>query len=223
MVELSAKDSEVCKEDAQVLMLEKISNKFATKLVETGIISESDTDVYAFGFYQIVMLLLNVVTTLILGAAFQCMLFCILLNVAYIPIRVSAGGHHADNPVKCYIHSALMITVLLAIIKWINISTVILVAMLVSSTLVILIHAPVETENNPLDEAEQKVYRRRTIIVLIIELMVCLFCFCFSKDSIVQVIALALLTESVMLVAGKVSLSRNSQTYLEYAADEENN
>ncbi len=204
-------------------MLEKISNKFAAKLVDTGIISESDADVYVFGFYQIVMLLLNVVTTLILGAAFQCVLFCILLNAAYIPIRVSAGGHHADNPVKCYIHSTLIIAVLLAIIKWINIPSVILVAMLVLSTLVILILAPVETENNPLDEVEQQVYRRRTIIVLVIELMICLVCFCLSKSSIVQVIALALLTESIMLVAGKVSLERNSQTYEEYIADEENN
>lgn len=222
-MELSAQDAEVCKEDAQVLMLEKISNKFAAKLVDTGIISESDADVYVFGFYQIVMLLLNVVTTLILGAAFQCVLFCILLNAAYIPIRVSAGGHHADNPVKCYIHSTLIIAVLLAIIKWITIPSVILVAMLVLSTLVILILAPVETENNPLDEVEQKVYRRRTIIVLIIELMICLVCFCLSKGSIVQVIALALLTESIMLVAGKVSLGRNSQTHVEYIADEENN
>ena len=74
-------------------MLARLAEKFAGKLVQAGTVSQEEADVYAFGFYQMLMLLLNVGTTLLLGAAFGLFLPCVLLNVAYIPIRVSAGGH----------------------------------------------------------------------------------------------------------------------------------
>ena len=120
-MELSAPDAQVCKEDAEVLMLARLAEKFAGKLVQAGTVSQEEADVYAFGFYQMLMLLLNVGTTLLLGAAFGLFLPCVLLNVAYIPIRVSAGGHHADTPFRCYLFSTLLIAGLLGILKWVPI------------------------------------------------------------------------------------------------------
>lgn len=98
-------------------MLERLSEKFVGKLISVGIISETDADVYLFGFFQLVMMLLNIVTTIVLGVLFELLLPCILLNVSYIAIRTSAGGHHADSPMRCYINSTIMISVLLAVIK----------------------------------------------------------------------------------------------------------
>ena len=74
-----------------------------------------------------------------------------------------------------------MIAVLLAIIKWIPMHHVVSVILLVVSSVVIWILAPVETENNPLDEVEVCVYRRRTKIVLAIELAVIFLCFITAK------------------------------------------
>jgi len=100
-------------------MLERLSEKFALKLVNAGIIPESDAEIYVYGFFQTVMLILNIITTLILGFAFGLIIPCIFLNLAYIPIRINAGGHHADTPLKCYINSTIMIAILLAVIKWV--------------------------------------------------------------------------------------------------------
>ncbi len=183
-------------------MLERLSQRFADQLVDFGIISESDIEIYVFGFYQIVMLLLNVVTTLILGVAFRLIVPCIILNIAYIVIRISAGGYHADSPVKCYIYSTLMIAVLLSVIKWIHISNTVLASMLVISGIVIVILAPVETENNPLDEIEKKVYRKRSLIVLSLEILACIFLQIISKKWVVQTVVLGLFAECIMLIAG---------------------
>lgn len=195
-------------------MLGRLSQRFADKLVDFGIISESDIEIYVFGFYQIVMLLLNVVTTLILGVAFRLIVPCIILNIAYIVIRISAGGYHADSPVKCYIYSTLMIAVLLSVIKWINISNTVLASMLVISGIVIVILAPVETENNPLDEIEKKVYRKRSLIVLSLEILACIFLQIISKKWVVQIIVLGLFAECIMLIAGIIKnhfhISHNS-------------
>ncbi len=183
-------------------MLERLSEKFAGKLVSAGIISEADTDVYVYGFFQAVMLLLNVVTTLLLGIIFQLLIPCILLNLAYIPIRINAGGHHANSPFKCYIHSTIMIAVLLSVIKWVPIHPAVSIALLVISSVVICIFAPVETENNPLDEVEQNIYQKRTRIILVIETVIILLCLIFSKDQIAATIVLGLFTEALMLLVG---------------------
>ena len=52
-------------------MLERLSEKFAEKLIHAEIISETDADVYVYGFFQSVMLLLNITTTILLGILFQ--------------------------------------------------------------------------------------------------------------------------------------------------------
>lgn len=196
-------------------MLGRLSQRFADKLVGFGIISESDIEIYVFGFYQIVMLLLNVVTTLILGVAFRLIVPCIILNIAYIVIRISAGGYHADSPVKCYIYSTLMIAVLLSVIKWIHIPNTVLASMLVISGIVIVILAPVETENNPLDEIEKKVYRKRSLIVLSLEILACIFLQIISKKWVVQIIVLGLFAECIMLIAGAIK----NHLYIDHNSD----
>ena len=185
-------------------MLEHLSEKFAGKLIQAGIISKEDTDVYVYGFFQAAMMFFNIVTTLILGILFQLLISCILLNLAYIPIRISAGGHHADSPLKCYIDSTLMIAFLLAIIKWIPIHPIVSIALLATSSFVIFVLAPVGTRNNPLDEVERRIFKRRTRIILYVEIAVFTCLLFFGENQIAGTIALGVFTEGLMLLIGYV-------------------
>ena len=185
-------------------MLEHISKKFAVKLIQAGIISEEDTDIYVYGFFQSVMMIFNIVTTLILGIVFQLVIPCILLNLAYIPIRTNAGGHHASGPFKCYVNSTIIIAVLLSIIKWVAIPIFISIVILAVSSAIIFILAPVETENNPLDEEEKRVYKKHTIIILGIEIVIFIISLILNKNLIAEIISLGLLTECLMLIIGCV-------------------
>ena len=70
-------------------MLERISRNYAEMLVEIGVIEEGDdVDIHAYGFYQDIMLVLNVVTTLIISIILKMIIPCIILNMAFIPIRM---------------------------------------------------------------------------------------------------------------------------------------
>lgn len=149
--------------------------------------------------------------TLLLGILFQKLLLCMLLNAAYIPIRISAGGHHADSPFRCYINSTIMIAILLAVIKWIPINPIASVILLVVASIVIWILAPVETENNPLDDTEQYVYRKRTRIVLGIEAAASIFSLIFLKEQIAATIVLGLSTEAWMIIIG-VAMNHKRKT-----------
>lgn len=183
-------------------MLEQLSKKFAVKLVNAGIIPESDAEIYVYGFFQTVMLILNIVTTLLLGFAFGLIIPCILLNLAYIPLRINAGGYHSDNPVKCYINSTIMISVLLAIIKWIPVHWSATFILILVSSITVWFLAPVETDNNPLDELEHRVYRKRSVIILIIEFIAVLLLLIFSRERTAATVALGLFTEALMLLIG---------------------
>lgn len=184
-------------------MLERISEKFARKLISAGIISENDADVYVYGFFQLAMMILNILTTLLIGILFQLLIPCILLNLSYIPLRMNAGGHHADSPIKCYINSTIMIAALLAVIKWIPIHPAISAFLLVLSGIVIWILAPVEAENNPWDDTEKLIYRKRTIVILGIETIAFVISLIFTKNWISKTIVLGIFTESLMLIVGK--------------------
>lgn len=183
-------------------MLERLSQKFAGKLIRAGIISETDADVYVYGFFQLAMMLLNIVTTLLLGMLFQLLIPCIILNLSYIPLRMNAGGHHADSPMKCYINSTLMIAALLAVMKWIHIHPAISAVLLALSCIVTWVLAPVEAENNPWDDTEKPVYRRRTQVMLVIEAVIFAISLIFMKNWVSETIMLGVLTESILLLVG---------------------
>ncbi len=183
-------------------MLERLSEKFAEKLIHAEIISETDADVYVYGFFQSVMLLLNITTTILLGILFQEFFLCLMLNAAYIPIRISAGGHHANSPFRCYVNSTVIIAALLAVIKWIPINTIIVLVLLGFSGVVIWMLAPVDTKNHPFNEIEQKIYRKRAKIVWIVEAAVCIVLLVFVKEQYAAAIVLGLFTEAAMLLIG---------------------
>ena len=190
-------------------MLEKLSEKFAGKLISTGIIPEEDAEIYSYGFFQSCMMLVNIVTTLFLGIIFQLLVPCIVLNMVFIPLRMNAGGHHADTPLKCYINSTVMIASLLAIIKWIPVYPVISVIMVLISCIVNITFAPVEAKNNPLDETEKTVYRKRTILILIIEIIVFFISLFIFDNWVVKTVALGMFTESLLIIMGMTKKYNN--------------
>lgn len=185
-------------------MFERLSEKLTGKLIRAGIISETDTDVYVYGFFQLAMMLLNIVTTLFLGILFQLLIPCILLNLSYIPLRINAGGHHANSPMKCYINSTIMIAALLAVIKWLTIHPTVYAVLLVLSGVVIWILAPVEAENNPWEDTEKLIYRRKSRVILGIEIIIFVVTLIFTKKLISETIALGVFTECLMLLVGAV-------------------
>lgn len=185
-------------------MFERLSEKLTGKLIRAGIISETDTDVYVYGFFQLAMMLLNIVTTLFLGILFQLLIPCILLNLSYIPLRINAGGHHADSPMKCYINSTIMIAALLVVIKWLTIHPAVSAVLLVLSGVVIWILAPVEAENNPWEDTEKLIYRRKSRVILGIEIIAFVITLIFTKKWVSETIALGVFTECLMLLVGEV-------------------
>lgn len=166
------------------------------------IIEHDDRELYVYGFNQGLNILLNLITTLVVGLLFHNVLELAIFIAAYIPLRSFAGGYHAKTPVRCYIFSIILILVFVLATKYVHFTIFICSIIIVVSSMIVLYLAPVEDKNKPLDECEQNVYRKKSLIILTVE--VCLWFFMsLILHKYEAIIPSVFITEAVMLILGK--------------------
>ena len=186
--------------------MEMLAIKFVNILINNNIIKKEDSEIYSYGFKEMIFITLNVLTTIFIGLIFNKMFEVILFMVTYIPIRVYAGGYHARTKLRCYIFSVLMLISVCYILKLDLLKSYLLIVILtIISSGIILYLAPVEDENKPLDEIEIKVYTKRTMRNLIILLIALCITLIFNKINLSACICISLLCNGIMLILGKIN------------------
>lgn len=195
-------------------MFNRVSEKIVNSFVRNGIVTAEDRELYQYGVKQGLTVALNIATTLVVGLLLNMVWQSALFMLAYIPIRVFAGGYHAKTPLRCYMLSVVMIAVVLLTMQFISFTAFACVSLSVLSALIIVLLSPIEDMNKPLDETETRVYRKRTLAVLVFELLIVIGLITVGLLDIAVCIALALSVLSIMLVAGKAKnsiLARNGR------------
>lgn len=188
-------------------MFVKLSEYITQRLENEKVIQPDNRELYKYGFQQGLILLLNFATSVVIGVIFGRILESILILSAYIPLRSYAGGHHSDSSEKCYIVSSMITIVWMLILKFSDLPASCWGIILMIGTAVCFILSPVENLQNPLDESEIRVYRKRSLIVLTAE--ACLWiCSVYFMRMFVQIIPLSVFTEAVMLITGKMKNKR---------------
>ena len=150
-------------------MLQKISYAIIKRFELFGLVNDENREIYLFGSYQLLMLLINLISMISIGILFHQTAQCLLYMALFIPLRTYAGGYHACSSRKCYVYSTLCIIAAMLIIKldFLNFTTCYGVATICG--VIIFRLAPVEDRNKPLDDVEIIHYRVRSQVVLIIE------------------------------------------------------
>lgn len=185
-------------------MMKYLSNKLITKLIQLGNIKEDESELYTYGLQQSIFIILNVLTILFIGLLFGMLWQSIVFMSIYLPLRSFAGGFHAKSPLFCYIYSIILILAVLLSIKYIPWSNSICLFLLAFACIVILILSPVEDLNKPLDQIEVVTYRKRTLIILTLELMIYFILLGFKQNGILPIISVSLFTLSILLILGKI-------------------
>ena len=103
---------------------------------------------------------------------------------------------------------------LLSILKWAAVPMLVAVSLLLLSAVVIVIFAPLGAKYDPLDALEKRVYRRKTYLVLGIELLAAGGGILFSQLQLTTIVALALTAEAAMLLMRKAEcfVCQNKET-----------
>lgn len=183
-------------------MFRGVSAKLTEKLISLKTIDSDDREIYEFGIQHIFITLLNLITVLIIGFLLQSTKEALVFIVAFVPLRIFAGGFHFSTPTKCYIFSSCFVAAVLLAMRYYSIPLLIYCLLYGMAGIVILVFSPVEDKNKPLDPIEKKVYRKRTIIVFAAESFVLLIFYFAKIQFAVKSIMISTIALSLMILLG---------------------
>ena len=185
-------------------MKTNVPGKIADSLVHAGAVPSEDKALYEYGIRQGILTVINIVTAVLIGLILGMVWQTIVFLIAYTPIRSYAGGYHAGTPLMCYLLSIPMIIAVLFGIRLIPWNGYIFTFVIICAGIAIIMLAPVEDANKPLDQLERAVYRKRSRMVLVVlSIAAVILWFAGIKQSSLS-IAMALGVIAVMLILGAV-------------------
>ncbi len=181
-------------------MFNRVSEKVAESMVKRGTVVSKDKELYLFGIQQGLTLILHIATTVVVGLLFGTLWQLLLFTAAYIALRSFAGGYHARTPQRCYVLSTLITIAESFIIKYVVLNVFIYIGLLFLSGIIIIVFSPIDNANKPLDDLEKKVYKKKAVIICIIEILMAVLFLCLNLLPIAACLTWTLVMVSVMMV-----------------------
>lgn len=181
--------------------INSISERIVKKLLCDEIIEQEEYDVYLFGVYQNIVLILNMITSFIIFAIFHLVIEGLLFSIFYSLLRSYSGGYHSRTLSSCYVFS-VMLTIGVALI--INEITLNYLWMIIFTLACVFIYvtAPVDTSNKRLDNAEKKRYGKKSRMILWICILISIIFYLTQYCQGIMTMILVVITETVMLMLG---------------------
>lgn len=188
-------------------MFTYVTEKIVSNMEKQNMIQTDHRNIYKYGINQMLNMLLNIATFLVIGLLFHMEFETVIFTAAYIPLRIYAGGFHAKTPFKCWIVSAVMLLLVLLVMKYADLSLYVYDMLALIGTVVILVLSPVEDKNKPLDKLEKKIYKKRCMWTLVAELLIFIILRFFQRNTVSICFEVVWVTLSIMLIAGKIKNS----------------
>ena len=134
-----------------------------------------------------------------------------LFFVSFVPLRIYAGGYHANTRLSCYLLSLAVYAVFTAIIYILPQSLYVTMNLLVTVTalVVVLIAAPIIHKNKTVNNFEKAHYRKISIFICLSETLTILLLtaiFPYSKYIVSLAIGQSVVTVSMLaaIIKGKL-------------------
>ena len=150
-------------------MINILSDSIAGFLINMGIISDDDRELYSYAAYNIIFKAVPIIVLFILS---------ICMNIVFLSIRKYAGGFHFNKPALCLFGSSVVMAVLLVLSDCIY-TSVLMHAVLLISVIIIACLSPLDSDKRKLDDTEIKEYKiKAAIVLLVISALYILLCVC---------------------------------------------
>lgn len=185
-------------------MLNKLTNHITDSFVQTHTIPQADREIYRCGVQQLLQYTMSFAATLLIGILCGMFWQCLVFTVAYMLLRHSAGGYHAKTPLRCYLFSAVLIAAALRMIRILSGSMLGCGIAVPVSAVIIILFAPVGSQNKPLDETECAVFHRRARWVTTVESAAAFGLMLTGFHRLCACLTVALTVMSGMLLLGMV-------------------
>lgn len=184
--------------------VKNISNGIADMLWTQGIIQEDDIDKCKYGIDLFISSFLEIISILAIAAFLGNFIETVLLFVFFVPLRIYAGGYHADTKLKCYFISLVMYGFFytLANITPSGMFVLINVIGTLFSLIMVLIMAPIIHINKNVNDIERRNYRKISIEICLVETtIILLLTMTIPKNIIVTYLTVGQVSVAISMLA----------------------
>lgn len=185
-------------------MFYKASIYIANILEQQNKFTSEDKEIYRYGIQQGLNLALNILTTILIGALCGMLYPSILFLICYMPLRSFCGGYHAKTHIRCYIYSVIMITSILLVAKYLTFNILVYEILVLMSLIAIFLLAPIEDKNKVLDSDEKRVFRKRSCIIAVLEILIYHIFVITHFTNSYKILSTALFSLSILMIIGRI-------------------
>jgi len=193
----------------------KCTGKIAAILSSADCIDANDRDVCAYGLEILFMTVLEVASIILISALVGNFLETVVFFIAFVPLRIYAGGYHADTRIRCYLISLVVYSAYTLLLSSIQSQYYLYVSagMSVVNIFIVYILAPVIHSNKSAGTKEYIKYKKISRCIVIFEVLVYLimiFLFKSKYYSFCFVIGQTAVTFSMIAAALKAKINKKS-------------
>lgn len=146
-------------------MLERFASWLVSWMLASQAFPKEDAPLVSFGILQGLRTMIEIILMLLTGLIMNLFWQGVLILMAFMPLRIYAGGYHAKTPLQCAVKTWLLFIGILILYKYFPGLLWVQILLLVITGLSLWVFAPVEHENKPLEEYEVYKYRKLAFVV----------------------------------------------------------
>lgn len=136
--------------------------------------AESKRAVLVYGLEVLIATVIGVAMIAVLSLSFGQPLAWLFFLLAFVPLRRTAGGYHADSHRQCYLIFTIVFIASILIERFCSVDNSALLAGNVLSMGIIWFLSPVPSENKPMKEMQRRHNRRLSIGIMICNVLIAL-------------------------------------------------
>lgn len=184
-------------------MFRYIAEDIAFLLIKNKIVDIEKRDECVYGAEVLLLNLSNILTALIISILSKTMLHFVAFMLIFVPLRIFIGGFHAKTSESCYLITSTTYALTVLCVKlmpelYTNIPAIITLAILI---IPIILFAPVEHKNNPLNTDERRRNRLISIILTAVDSLIFITLYILSIPTATSVM-IFMVVDSVLMIIG---------------------
>lgn len=160
-------------------MIAKFAKKINEILIQKGIVQKEDAELYQYGIENGIVVAGNLLASGIFGIVTGRPGLVLVFLLFYASLRSYSGGSHCKSRIGCFLISMAILFIPVYTYEPVmkNVPNALILLIGVLAVVIIIVLAPVESINKPLDEEERKYYARVTHCITALQVCVLIIYF----------------------------------------------
>ena len=149
-----------------------MTNMLTNFIIQHSDAKREDADIIAFGVKYGLITLAEILGMVVISFLMRELIPGAVILIAFISIRVYAGGYHAKTLPRCVVMSTILFTLIILGYKMLYLPIIVKGLIALFLGVLILIFSPVENDNRRLSKNEEKVFKNRALLFYSISLII---------------------------------------------------